>query len=477
MATKKKYLLVIPRNVYGNGRYIMPMGILYVSAYMKKAGISVYTLNLNHFQGPLEEVIAEAIRDNQIDVVATGGLSGEYTVIRPIFDAVKRLNPDLITVLGGGIVTAEPQVTMEAFENVDIGMIGEGEITWVELVRAMEESKPLSQVKGLIYRTENGYHQTPEREEIADLNALPFPDYEGFEYAKFLANSPYGVGNFGELLTPASVLGSRSCPFHCTFCFHPTGKKYRVRSMDSVFEEIDYLYHHYSVNYITLQEELFSSNKQRIFEFCSRIRSYKISWSIQLRADVVDREMLQTLKQSNCLYLYMGIESADDFILRSMRKIITVKQIEQSLAWADEFGLLVRSAIILGDQKETLQSALRSLLWWKKHSHYNPNFGRNIRIDMIIPFPGSELYRNAVLSGRIKDQVGYLQANCPLVNLSQMSDDEYLYLLHVVQGLNHQMYYLWKNDLCETIDVKDDDDYPSIEDFQQFVSERSQTPL
>ena len=473
MVKSLKILLVIPRSCNADGRYIMPMGILYVSAYTKSAGINIFTLNLNHFVEPLEDIITKFIRDNHIDVVATGGLSGEYLILKPIFDVVKKQYPNIVTVLGGGIVTAEPQIAMDALKNADIGIVGEGEITWVELVRAMENNKSLSEVKGLIYRTPKGYFQTAEREEIADLNALPFPDYEGFEYSQFLKKSPYGTGNAGELLTPASVLGSRSCPFRCTFCFHPTGKKYRVRSMDSIFEEIDYLYHHYSVNYITLQEELFSSSKQRIFEFCSRISSYKMNWSIQLRADVVDREIFQTLKRSNCLYLYLGIESADDFILRSMRKKITISQVEQSLAWADEFGLLVRSAIILGDQRESLQSALRSLQWWKKYSHYNPNFGRNIRIDMIIPFPGSELYRNAVLSGKIKNQVGFLQANCPLVNLTQMSDEEYRYLLRVVQGLNCQKYHLWKDDICELIDLRDEDDYPTIEDFQQFVLGRT----
>jgi anaerobic magnesium-protoporphyrin IX monomethyl ester cyclase len=329
-SARKTYLLIMPRLVQkvGDG-YSFPLGIAYVSAALKRAGHSVVTLNLNHHEGAIADILAREINEKAIDVVATGGLSFQYATIRSIVESAKRAKAGITTIVGGGIITSDPEAAMEALEFADIGVIGEGEITACELCSVLESSGELAAVDGLIYRTHEGLVRTKARKEIADINVLPWPDYEGFELDKYLAAAPTASGLNRK--NTVFMIASRSCPYNCTFCFHTTGRKYRQRSMDEFFRELDYMVSRYHIEYICLADELFARNSERVTEFCERLRKHKIRWWAQFRVDDITPELLDTLKAGGCDIMSFGLESADNRVLKSMRKGTTVEQIERTL--------------------------------------------------------------------------------------------------------------------------------------------------
>lgn len=430
-------LLVVPRyfstKVCG---YIMPLGILYVSAALKASGVAnVFTVNLNHQEDSDEEVLGRIIKENDIQIVGSGGISGQFIEVSPLMKLLKKIAPQLTTIVGGGMITADAIPAMEAFEGcADYGVIGEGEKTVVELVQAIYHNKAKNEIKGIIYKDGKEWVVTKRREDEMDLDSLPLPDYAGFDYDKYLATN--GEVEDGVKYSPVAIIGGRSCKYNCTFCFHPSGSKYRQRSLDSIFSEIDYLVNHYEVNYIALREELFASDEQRVLDFCKRIKDYPLVWSIQLRVDSVSELMVEALKNSNCRYVFLGIESADNRILKSMRKNITIEQVEYALDLTIKAGLDTRSTIILGDEVETMESAYRTINWWLEHKKYS-----SIVIDMIIAFPGSTLYKNARKNGRIPDPIRFLQEGCPIINLStEMSDAEYDKLVQDISRYNCMQY-------------------------------------
>lgn len=238
---KMNFLLVMPRivNKVGDG-YSFPLGLPYVSSSMKKAGFNVFTLNLNHHSGNVEDLIREKIEENNIDAVFTGGLSFQYYPLRQLAEAVKNIDKNLFLLVGGGIITGDPEAAMKALEYADVGVIGEGEITDVEVCKALENGTPLDKIEGLIIKKENGeYFKTPPRKEIEDINSIPWPDYDGFELEKSFESTP-GVSGLNSTRT-IFMLGSRSCPYQCSFCFHTVGKRYRQRSLDNFFEELEYI--------------------------------------------------------------------------------------------------------------------------------------------------------------------------------------------------------------------------------------------
>lgn len=400
------YLFVMPRYRQNEeDTYMFPLGVAYVSASLKVVRKSVYCLNLNVNMGPIEEELREAIEKYQIDVIATGGLTPNYKQIKTIITTAKKIKPNIITMVGGGLLTATPEVIMRGIPDLDIGMIGEGEFVIRELADALEGKQPLEPIRGIVYRRADGaVIRTGEREDIQDLDALPFPDYEGFHF-----DDKNGI----------SICTSRSCPFNCTFCFHTCGKRYRSRSLDSVFQEIDWLVEKYNVTSLGILDELFSMDIAKMEKFCERIEKYHIKWGCQMRVDNMNVEILQKMKKSGCQSLSFGIESADNRILKSMDKHTTIEKVEQAINMAREAGICPFGNLLLGDKADDLESFQKCLEWYLNHTDIQLGFNK------ILVLPGSKLYQYAVNEGYITDEVQYLEKEDFAVNITTMSDEEY----------------------------------------------------
>lgn len=424
---KLRYLVVMPRLVHNIGDgYSFPLGIAYISSSIKSQGHLVYTLNLNHREGSVFDIISREIRDKKIDVIFTGGLSFQYATIREVISAAKQTDNKIIVVVGGGIITSDPETAMEALESVDFGVIGEGELTVQELCNVLENNENLAGINGLIYKENNHYWITPPREEIMDLDSLPWPDYEGFELEKYLLSSP-SISGINKKNT-VFMIASRSCPYNCTFCFHTVGKKYRQRSLDSFFEELEFLVSKYNIDFVCLADELFSVNPKRVKEFCDRIHSYNLNWWAQFRVDQITKnpELLPMIKEAGCTVMSFGLESADNRILKSMRKNITIEQTENALKKVYEAGIAAEGAFIFGDIEETWETASNTFKWWREHSEYK------ITLNLITIYPGSYLYKYACANGIINDKVQFLRNGCPQVNVSKLSDSEYAQLIREI---------------------------------------------
>ncbi len=428
MKENMKILLIMPKVDIGYQDWpVPPVGIAYVSASLKKAGYCVSTLNLNLYD-KYDEVLRSAIVDNSIDIVGIGGLIVNYHTIKEIVGKCKNVKPEILVWIGGGVITFSAIPVMQGIPKADIGMIGEGEITACEMIKCLEENKgnvdKLQGVNGLIVRTSQGTLITTEpRAEIEDIDSIPYPDYDGFQYFEMVRKF-WDSDSTGIISAPLTT--SRSCPFNCTFCSKSGGTKYRQRSLDSVFEELEYLVSHYHVNRILLNDELFANNEERIIEFCNRIAQYHIKWFVSLRISKhITAELLQMMKKSGCVQILYGLESGDDTILKSMRKGITTSEIERVMELTYEAGFQVVGNFIFGDTNETVETAQHTLDFIYKNIRYFSS----VALSPIILFPGSYLYKKAVLEHVIENELDFIEAGCPVTNVSRMTDEEYVSLL------------------------------------------------
>ncbi len=400
------FLFVTPKYVNRGQPYEFYLGLAYVSSYMKHKGFNVYCLNPCHYDNPIEKQLFEQINRQKIDVVCTGGMSIHFNQINNILYTVKKIKPEIITVVGGAIITSDPKLALENMQ-IDFGIIGEGEETMAELADALCNKKDVNKVRGLAFFNKQKLIITQEREPISNLDLLPIPDYEGFEYDHFVGLfSPTSHGIMSTIIDEVRhgrIVASRSCPFSCTFCYHPLGKKYRLRSLDNVFYEIDYLVERYSITILGLQDELFSFDKQRMYEFAQRIKKYNIKWMAQLRVNDVDDKVLKALRDSGVYLISYGIESLSDTILKSMNKKITVSQIENALRLTRNNNIAIQGNILFGDPAETEETIKESLDWWKSH----PEYGLNL--SMIITLPDAPIYKYAIAEGLIKDKLQYMK--------------------------------------------------------------------
>ena len=395
--------------------YHMPVGLAYISAVLKKNGYEVKWLNLNHHDGTVDELIKKKLSQEKYDFILTGGLSIFYPTIKDCVKSFRRHAPYARIVLGGGAISSQPELTFKLLRP-DYIVIGEGEMTIVELLQCLGKGGNLNEVAGIGYPGSDGkLVLTRAREAIKDIDFLPYPDYEGLGIDTYLDHAiPRPTDAFYDLLDSprtSPLVSSRSCPYSCTFCFHPIGKVYRQRSVSNIMDELNFAIKRYKINIIFIFDELFSYDKERVYEFCKQIKDlfktipWEVRWNCQIRVDKLDEELLTTMKDSGCYILSLGLESYSPTVLASMHKKITPQQIDQTLQMTHRLNMTVQGNFIFGDVAETTETAYETLNYWKK-SIYS---GGGLNLGFISPYPGTALYHHCLTKGIIKDEADFLE--------------------------------------------------------------------
>jgi len=387
-----RVLIIAPRYKSFGLYYELPLGLAYISAYLKSKGVETTLYNLN-----------EVVNDNglwdhikRVDVICSGGLSVHYGEMKRLLDKVRRVNPSAKIILGGGLLSSEPELMMSML-HPDIGVIGEGEIALYDAVVNMPSS-------GSIVKAEP----------IKNLDALPFPDYEGLGVRAYLERQIAGDEHY---LYPFDnprclpVISSRSCPHNCSFCFHPLGKVYRQRSLDNYFAEIELLIESYQINMVAVLDELISVFPERINEFCVRIKKYSLKWMTQMRVDSVNQDTINMLKDAGCIQISYGIEHINKEVLNNYNKRITPEQIEKALEMTYNAGIGIQGNMLLGGPKETPESVGQVLAWRNKNLKYH------INITPITAYPGTDLYIYGKSCGKI-DGRSFIEQGCPFINFN-----------------------------------------------------------
>jgi anaerobic magnesium-protoporphyrin IX monomethyl ester cyclase len=425
--TRLNYLFVLP-----DLKGFWPTGLAYVSSYLRAHSFNVFCLNTTLYKADLHELLLENISRNNIDVVCTGGMTVYCDEINAVLTTTNIIDPKIIRVVGGPIVTSDPELSLKLLD-FEIGVIGEGEETMVRLASALESNEGLENVAGLIIKREGGYTKTPQRSAFENLNSLPLPDYEAFDFRKWsreIRPDPY-LSSFSLVNNPivGEICTSRSCPFSCTFCYHPLGKKYRVRDMNHVFREIDVLVNDYKINFLNVQDELFSAKESRMIEFADRIKPYNIIWFPQFRVPDANVKVLRHLKDSGMHTVGLGVESISDRVLVSMRKKITRAQIESAYKAAREVKVAPIGNLIFGDVEETDETIDESLSWWREHAETPLNIG------LIKAIPDAQIYRTALERGLIEDKEKFVRAKFPIINMSKVSPEKFEWLQWYVNAV------------------------------------------
>ncbi|MBF0194798.1 MAG: B12-binding domain-containing radical SAM protein [Magnetococcales bacterium] len=437
-------LLILPKFDDSDlNNYDMPLGILYISAVIKKAGKDLHTLNLNHIEGSVKEAVTKAINDINPDVCASGSISVYFETVHAIFQAARLAKPNIINIAGGGIVSADPEMAANLLD-IDIGVIGEGEQTIIEILDALSNNTPLEEITGIVLNRANKPPLlTKDRVVNRDLSDIPWPDFAGFQLEKLLdlqAPQTNYVFNLYNKPKAVPIISSRSCPLSCTFCYHPNGKVYRERELDDFFAELDHLIATYDINIIMVLDELLSLKKKRLTAFCERIKPYGLQWLCQLHEKSIDKETLGLLKESGCAFISLGIESMSEPILKSMKKLTTPQKLANAIDLIYESNIGLQGNLLFGDPAETLETTADSFDYWTKHPEYTLNF------NVMQVLPGSEIYNNAVSNGRIKSHTEAFKNPKEFRNITTMSNEYFLALYERIKFYSLTLIHVAKTE-------------------------------
>ncbi|MGP3667039.1 MAG: B12-binding domain-containing radical SAM protein [Candidatus Bathyarchaeota archaeon] len=362
-----------------------PLGLAYLAAVLEKNCYNVEILDLPALNIGLD-IFKKIIERRPLDIVGVTATTSTINSAYKIIKIVKQISPETLTVLGGAHVTFVPERTMNECPQIDVGCIGEGEYTFLELVQTVESEGCLEKVKGIVYRDKDGLiRKNPPRCYIENLDELPFPARH------LLPMDKYRV--FNEKMIIGTILTSRGCPFNCIFCSSSLlfGKKFRARSPGNVVDEIEQFQEAYKTRYVEFIDDTFTFDKKRAEEICREIirRRLDVSWVCSCRVDLIHRELMKLLKKAGCRMIYFGVESGVQRVLNLMRKGIKVEQAYRVIKWAREVGLETVASFILGTPGETMKEALQTIKFAKK---LNPDYAQ---FSIATPFPGTELYKIA----------------------------------------------------------------------------------
>jgi radical SAM superfamily enzyme YgiQ (UPF0313 family) len=368
-----------------------------------RAGTLYYPIWLSYATG----VVEQEHKARLVDAPAWGW------GIKEVLEDVKRFKPDLVVIdssfpsLKNDVRVAEEvkkevdcttvlvgpptsQLSEEILrsEGVDVVARYEYDFTIKELANALEEGRNLREVKGISYKENGRIIHNPDRgfTSSEDLDKMPFVSKV---YKEHLNVRDYFLNYC--LYPMVQIFTGRGCPYQCTFCSWPqtfTGRKYRVRSVENILDELEWIEENMDVKEVFFEDDTFTINKRRVLEFCKgyRERGLEISWSCNARVDTLDLETMREMKRANCRFLIVGFESADDGILRNIKKGFTVEEARAFAKNVRKAGLLLHADFIIGlpgETKETIEKTKRFI------KEIKPD---QLQVSVAAPFPGTELY-------------------------------------------------------------------------------------
>jgi hopanoid biosynthesis associated radical SAM protein HpnJ len=333
----------------------------------------------------VEDCLKEAKKYDQVIIhTSTPSLPNDCKVA----EAIKEQSPSTQIGFVGAHTMVLPEETLKSSWAIDWVARREFDYTCKEI----SEGRPLSEVKGIVYKTKDGKIVcNPERELIQNLDDLPWVTDV---YKRDLDITKYSIGYLKEPYI--SLYTGRGCPSRCTFCLWPqtiAGHTYRVRSADNVVAEMAHAQKLFpEVKEYFFDDDTFTANLPRAREIAVKLKKLGLTWSCNSRA-TVDYETLKIMKDSGLRLLLVGYESGSPEILKRIKKGITVEQAREFTKNCRELGIMIHGTFVLGlpiETRDTIEQTIRYAMDLDVFS---------IQVSLAAPYPGTELYDEAQKNG------------------------------------------------------------------------------
>lgn len=355
-----------------------PLGLAFLGAALEETGVDVKIADFvvtPYSKENLESILT----DFTPDIVGVTSVTMTFDNAINVVRDVKSFDSGIVTVMGGPHVSFCAEETLKSYSDLDMVVIGEGDKTIVDLANAVRNSVNLDDIKGIVYRNGSDIISTKHRETLADVNLLPMP-----------ARHLLPLQRYRALGMAISMTTSRGCPFQCIFCVgrKMVGAKVRYRDPDKVVDEIQYLAT-LGFSQINIADDLFTANKKHCIAICDEMikRNIKIKWTSFARVDTVSEAVLSKMKAVGCTAVSFGIESANEQILKTIKKGITTDQVAEAVKMCVKTGIDPHASFILGLPGETHETLKETLDFAERMKEIGLSYG----FHLLAPFPGTEI--------------------------------------------------------------------------------------
>lgn len=361
-----------------------PLSLAYLAGTLEKEGIEVQILDfLVARYNPAK--LRQKLDEYRPQIVGATCVTLTYNTAARILKLCKNFDPNIVTVIGGPHASFTLEETLLRAPWIDVIAIGEGDRTLVDLAKAVEGGNDLRRVAGIAFSEEGTVIRTETRPFIEDLDQLPLPARHLLPMARYMA-----------LGSPCTMVTSRGCPYSCIFCSANGmfGRKVRFRDPGLVVDEIEMLDRNFEFIQINIVDDTFTVNHNHAREVCEEMlrRNIKTGWSAYARVDTMSKDLAELMKRAGCTWVVFGVESADEGILRTIKKGITPEKVRTGVKIATDAGIKVFNSFIFGLPGETPDTARKSMSFAEELDH---NYGAGFGFHILAPMPGTVLYERA----------------------------------------------------------------------------------
>ena len=367
-----------------------PLGLAHIAAVLEAEGYTVEVLDCFGL-GLSEEESRARIRSAQADVIGittmTYTLHSEMVGARLAYEE----SPKSLIMVGGPNMDLYPRETLQRYGFVDFGVCGEGEQTVLELADRLYRGVSCEGMPGLVYRARRNGElvQTPPRSLIENLDTLPFPS---------LRQLP--LDRYHSVMTQARpniyLYTTRGCPFYCRYCVKPQwGRHIRSFTASYVVDQIQHYVSAFGIKEFHMYDDTFTVNRRRVLEICHLLkrRGLDVPWSIRTRVDLVDEELLESMRSAGCYRIYYGVESGDEAILERMGRGTTIEQIRRAFRISKELKFETFAYYMIGYPGESRATYRKTLRLAKELDSDYAYFS------ITTALPGTEIYEEAIKEG------------------------------------------------------------------------------
>lgn len=363
-----------------------PLGLAYMAAVLEQNNIEVNIIDACALDMDME-TLGRELRKFSPDIIALTALTPTIGKALETAKYASSVCSDAMIVMGGYHPTFNHREMLD-YDFVDVVIIGEGEETLLDLAKTLEATGSLSDVKGIAYDS----IVTPVRPLINDLDVLPLPARH------LLPMESYKLLNMDTKMS--TMITSRGCPMQCSFCSSASlhGSKMRLRSVDKILDEMEYLINELGVETIAFMDDTFTLNKRRVLELCDGIkeRNIDVMWGCTARVDSLNEEILKKMKEAGCITVFMGVESADQQILDNVNKQTTINSIKEAFEISRREKIRTIASVVLGMPGDTHESIKNTINFVKE---LNPSYAI---FSLATPYPGTKFYQQTFEKDLIK---------------------------------------------------------------------------
>jgi radical SAM superfamily enzyme YgiQ (UPF0313 family) len=334
-----------------------PLNLLILASCLLREGHKVEICDFDFLKeidpswlkGGFAKKAAKYVADRNPDFVGITSMCSNYVLALDFAEELKRLSKDIHITLGGPHVSLCAKETMIRYSCIDSAVIGEGEITYPELINTVNREFDLSQVKGIAFRQQNNVVVNCPRPLQTDLNFSPRPAYQLVDMSSYISVTK---GNYLE------IYAGSGCPFKCSFCSTSIvwERKYRTMSPTRIADEMEFLNKTYGATSFNLIHDNLTTNKIFLEDITKAIldRRMNIKWGFSSRVDTINAEIIREVSAAGCDYVFFGIESGSEKIQKTMRKRLKLEKVNEVINLCLESSISPTTSFILGFPDEDL---------------------------------------------------------------------------------------------------------------------------